>query len=677
MEILTNRQLNSAHSLLMISMILDMNLYFFFYIQLQFLLLLICFICVFWVVGKAKDEEKQMYKHMMQFQTTLQFLQLKQWYFKISTNLISGICPFPIKELQLTDIYSFIWSFLEVFPQEVCACIAAALSNTPLVVGNIENISSQVFEILSTTTDINMRDALTGLTLVRPMALIDDKYVLMNVITNEHENDFIQLMIRFLVEDPSEEVVEFQSYLGKCRSAISNMITSVHDSMDQYLTYSFEHIESPVIGERDVSTVLFSQCLACVKTCDQCIENASDFVLIPLQDPTPRVLILGLYLLQTLTYRTSFVLNETHIELVVNAVCSDDSSVSLDASQCLFSLLAKVSEDVRAECASQIFGRIQNVEEENTRAELLRCLTSMCKDLTPEIACSLIEPTVDLTQQIIDSSDESAPLVSLSPCIGFLGALFSRGGEQAADFNDVILDLAQMLLTHSFISDGVTLLNPLVKTFGDKNTGLVSMAIDVVVKFLPLAKSEEDLLPLMRLTHRLVRRIENYETCEFVFNTCVNIGLAVDASDELKSEIVPVIADLFDMHQEIVQSRLVDAFTVIFTAPFSVNRPDLLHLVTQCGQMFVAGNPIFEKALSSVVAEVALKAKNSKISTEDFLTLVQLVSSFIPDSEYILKNLGWTYRNFIQSYTEPEINDQILEIIPQEEVQTPKVNYFL
>ena len=77
----------------------------------------------------------------------------------------------------------------------------------------------------------------------------NDKYEFFNIVTDKREEQILEILINYLIEDPSEEVVEHDSYLGKCRNAISLLLSDLQEKMETYLQYSFEHIESEVVGK--------------------------------------------------------------------------------------------------------------------------------------------------------------------------------------------------------------------------------------------------------------------------------------------------------------------------------------------------------------------------------------------------------------------------------------------
>ena len=592
--------------------------------------------------------------------------EIKSYYLRITATLIGGLLPTPDDTQQLLDIYTYIWGFIEQFPKDVCACFVSALNNTPLIVAKLPDFPDQVFELLQTIEDIEFRASLITLIMQKPMVLSNGNYEICNIVSEGREADLLSLMIDFLINDDSEEVVEFDSYLGKCRTAIAILIGNVQNKMIDYLQFSLQHITSEIVGERDVSTVLFSQCIACTLTFDKSLAEASTFVTFPLQDPTPRVIILGLYLLQTLSFKPNFKLEPHHLELVVSSVCSEIESISLDATQCLFTILPKVSDEMRIDVAGQIFNRAREIEDDNIRAELLRSLSQLANGLTADIACEIMPEALALTNELLPDIETSQLPISLSPCIGFLSSLFNQAGQQASEYSEPLLSLAVNLIENDMISDGITILSPLVMLFGEENKELMDMAITVVSQFLPNAKSEDDLFPVVKFCEKLLPHIDSYETCDAMFNTCLNYGLSQECSENLKCELVVFFVDLFNIHPEIVQTRVLDVFTVIFTAPFAANRPNLLHFVTSCAQLFIPGQPIFEKALESVVCELSMTAMKQQINTDDLLILTQLVSSFVQDPTNLLNNIAFTYRKYIQSYTSQEINEQISELIPEE-----------
>ena len=473
-------------------------------------------------------------------------------------------------------------------------------------------------------------------------------------------------MVQYIVEDDSTDVVEYESYLGKCRSAISSLIINAKEQAEQYLEYALQHIESEVVGERDVSMIMFSQALAIPATKDAALANAAQFVMLPLQDSTPRVVILGLFLLQTLSFRQGFTLDDSMVELVVQAICSDEESISLDAVQCLFSILMHGTSEMRIESASAIFEHIKEVEDDNTRSELLRHLTELCTKLTDDVALEILPHATELLQELYTASQES-PLVSLSSGIGFVSAIFNKVGKRAPEFATEFLPLAIEFISNDMVADGVTILIPIVRNFGDSEGSVVQSSVEVITQYLPNAGSMDDLTSLIELCSATLPFVSDFEIISLIFSNCLEYGLSNESTPELKSEISPLLAAIFESTPELITSNLVRTFRVIFSTFSVIPHDKLLHMIAVCVPSFTPDEPIFQQALYTAVTTINMNASKARFNMSDFLLIVQAVSSFLPEESLV--SIAYIYRTYVQAYTDQETNSQILEILPEIQIQ--------
>ena len=599
----------------------------------------------------------------------------------------------------LFNLFSFLWELTkEKFPVEGLECFRVSIPNHGLVISQIPDFAEVIFSMIQ-AEDADIRMAACGVLCSRAYFVSDGVYQSHNLISEGRESEIIGILINFIVSDENTNIPENDSFVRLCIIQLTSLILAAYETVSETaFQYAMVHIGSEKEPERFVAVILFTILLSHGdQDVEQIKENAQQFALASIQDPSLRVVDAGLNLMQNFFYRDLLPIDEQLVSLVAGLVCSESEEISSLALDSLFFIFSKctpeVGDELRVEAASLIFQYISTeVPDDNKRADLLRNLTNLCKDMNPEVASTIIQPAMELTNGLIEqASDDSVP-VSLSPAIGFCTSILTAAGssdnqeiaETIQEYAGELYQLACTLVSGEFMSDGLSILSSIMKMYGSSSPEIIDFANTVVTEQLPSVSNKEDFYNLLIVAKELIPYLNQDEeksddpTLEMIFETCItycnSISKNVDFLADTQRIIVDVIALVFMRSPDIVIAHMHEAFETMYPSGVrysSVYTNNVIKFIVGCAKHFTE-DPLYARALSDTLFHLgfrAISARRKSLDPNDLQTLLEAASVCDPSGITVLTSLRFIASNFdnivVPYVTNQEKLARIKELLPE------------
>ncbi|EAY18160.1 hypothetical protein TVAG_122260 [Trichomonas vaginalis G3] len=567
------------------------------------------------------------------------------------------------------EVFQYIWSLCPQFPEQCFTILTQGIQDHGNVISQLPNLVEQTMAAI-TSEDKNTRLAAIEMLLVRYMDPDPSSLASFNPIVDGQEQQIIQIMINILEADPDVEVIQNDSFSGKCKRVLKELCDSIYQIVQENIqTYIESHLESEIVGQRTVAMLLFS---IAVSKGDEGIlpfkDEIPQIISQALQDPTERVVNETLSIVSTLIISNFLQIDESLITFIAPHACSTSINLSHSALDTLFVIISRCNDELRTLVASTVFSYIREVTDENTRGNLLRNLTDLCKKLSEEVSATIVEPAVQLAMDILQESTPESPAVSLSPAIGFAASVFMAAGTSVGELADEYFKFGVQLIESDLTCDGIITLAAVMKNFATADPSFMATSSSLIAEQLPLLSNSDDLLSILQLALYTVPFSESEELLTVITNCLFEIGLTAKISPDFRTSVLNVLVAVFERMPELITSRLHEFFEIAYYAGISIISSKQRLKIFIGAERFFTEDLLYARAVSESIFEVGYDIKNrSKWNAKLLITLLEIALVTDPQYQWTYQSLKFISNQFykhIKPYIDDESAERIIELLP-------------
>ncbi|EAY07419.1 hypothetical protein TVAG_419610 [Trichomonas vaginalis G3] len=588
--------------------------------------------------------------------------EFKKVFISIFLQLISRMLPPTEINDFLFEILQWVWSFTPQAPKEGFEFVKYFMTTKYQLVTQIPDFQQQVFTaIMSENKDMSI--GAINLLSQRFYTPIDDKIEAVNFLVDNNQSEIIQSLIEIISNDESPDIVKPESLTAAARISLASMTLNSSDEIRELLiSTSCELIESQQIGQRDAAIIIFTNLL---NERDEKVASikpyTTQFVLAAISDQTPRIMILGFYLLQSLSMGSNFQVDDQMISYVVNAVNADIEDLSNEVIECLFVILSKCSEEAKNAAIEAVFHHILEMSDENDKAEYLRYLDAMVPKLSKEVASLSLPTALELAYNSLQAP--TIPIFAF-PAIGFCSSLFSKSENLAADNYESFLQMGMVLVENEMLTDGALVFTSLLKSINDQN--IVDFSVNLIKEKLTSVSNSEELSSMLKLCVAATKYIDDLEFLESILMTSISFANSSDTDENVKSEVLNLILTIFtEKSKDLIFGHIPQVFECVFIVwkyPISIH-PTLNAMARECIPFCNEQSPVVQKLVLGVLFQMDNRIMKQEETGSFIVDVCEAVHRCSEDPLADLACLSGKVE-YLKKYIQPEIVEKICSMLP-------------
>lgn len=579
--------------------------------------------------------------------------------------------PSGIEELdqRFFDVFGYIWSICPNFPEECFGILVTGFMDYGAIICQLPNLAEQTIAAI-TSDDEKARLSAIDLLTQSYIDTTNDTFSRVNPIVDGQEMQFIQIIINLLENDESDKIIKPDTFAGKCKQVLTELcLVDFQNVLIHLQDYVASHINSESVGERTVAILLFTIAFTEGKEgTTQFKEISPQIIAAALQDSTERVVYECIKAVINLINCNLLNIDEALISLMVPHACSDNIHLSCAALEALFTFTTKCSVELRTFIASAVFDFIREVSDENNRANLLRNLTDLCKKLSNDVSASIVEPAVNLAQEILESSDAETPAVSLSAAIGFAASVFMAAGLEVSEIAGEFYKFGVQLIESGFTKEGIVTVAAIMKNFATAYPEFLETASELIIEQLPQSTDNDDLTSILQLAEFTVPHTESEELLTVITNCLMELGQVSTIPPEVRVSVLSVLVAVLERMPDMITQRLHEFFEIAYFAGIStITTSQRLKVIVIAGRYFTE-DLLYARAVSETISDIGYVLNNRKKWDAKLLTMLleiaQVVDPQCQRTFPAMKMIAQQFFTHIAPHVDQESASRIIELLP-------------
>lgn len=581
----------------------------------------------------------------------------------IFMRIISRMIPITDLNEFLFNIIQWVWMVTPVAPKEGFEFIKYAMSTKYQLVTQIPNFAEQVYSCVNSDKP-EIRIGAISLLGVRFFVAMEDKYEPVNFLVDQNLSGVLQLLIDIISSDESEAIVAADTLIATARISLSSIVINSPDEIrENLLSFALEKIGSQRVGERDASVIVFTNLLYASDEKTSAIKPyLPDYIMQAINDSTPRILILGFYLLQSLAALADFVVLDQMVECVVGCINADIEGVSNEVIDCLFQILHKCSDEAKIGSISAVFEHVMEMQDDDDKAEYLRTLTSMVLKLDKTVAVMLLPQALEIAVACLQS--ETVPTYA-SSTVGFAAALYSQSEDLAVESYVEFLQIGISLVQADMIADGAAIFTSLLKTTSDPQ--VTEYAQSLIREKLNSVSNSEELTAMLKLCIASVKTIEDPSLLENILLTAVQFAASPDTDENVKDTVFHLILTAYEKSKDLIYAHLAQIYETIFIIwkyPLNVNaRLNTMsrESIPYCNEK----SPVIQKLVLGVLYHVDDNILRGQETGRFIIEICEAVHRCVDDPLFALTCIANKVEN-LRKIVPPDVFEKICSYLPQQ-----------
>ena len=633
--------------------------------------------------------------------TDPKFPEKEKLFISIVGELCHCINTFEDHQDDLMNVVAYIWTLTkEKYPVEGLESIKPSMVNFGQLFAQIPDFVDGVFSFLQ-SDDEKIRYHACQLLNCRTYVFENGGYHCHSFLSEGREIEILGILINFIVNDENTSLPENDSFTKVCINVlISHIFFSFSILSEPLLQYFFEHIGSEQESERFASLILYDAYLdKDFHPPDEVKEPLSGIITTFLQDSSERIIYTTFFLFEKTIFRELITITDELHEIVTQLCCSPSEEISSEAFEVLFVILTKtqnkdMKDQTGVESARYILQYISTeIDDDNRRADILRKINRICKEFKPETALTMVEASLefasDLLSQVEQTDSEPIVPLSLSPSIGFVYSVFTKAcqstnEETIQSLKSIASDLFQFatqLIENNFTSDGLLLIESLMKLFNGEEDSILSFALDFINQNFSTTENKEDFSTMLLICQQLIPFLtqENHsETLIMILETCLNYGHSSDINIDLLSDanrlIINIIILIYNQYPDIVIEQLHQCIDLFYPGGIrisSVTTENVIKFIISVSPNFEE-DTLYARAVSDALFHLGSQVfhkNNGTYSDEDLITLLTAAHVTDPSGQIVHTVLNYYASNYntniVPNIKNKELLPQILSLLPE------------
>ena len=528
------------------------------------------------------------------------FPEKEKHFLSIIGEFCSCIRSFETHQEELMNIVGYMWMLTkEKYPVEGLESIRISMCNFGPLFVQIPDFIEGIFAFIQ-SDDEKIKFKACQFLNSRTYLLENGMYQCHNYITEGREVEVLGILIDFIANDTNTNMPENDSFGRLCINLlISHIFFSFQPIAEQLMQYFYEHIGSENEGERFVSLLLYDTYLDKESNPDEEITGPLQNIITTfLQDSSERIVSTTFLLFEKAVFREMITITEELHEIISQLCCSPSEVISSDAFEALIALLTKAESKEAKDQTGVDNARYMlqylstEIDDDERRANILRNINKICKYIEADAAATMIEPSFEFASELfsqVDPSDpESTVPLSLSPAIGFTYSVFSKACQTTNEetiqglkgMGGDLFQFSTVLIENNFISDGLSLIEPLMKLFNGEEESILTYTLEFINQNLSSTENKEDFSAMLLICRELIPHLtqENHgDTLLMILETCLNYSntnnISIDTCQESSRVLIDILVLIFNQYPDIVIERLHECIDLFYPGGIRFSYP--------------------------------------------------------------------------------------------------------